>query len=101
MLVERFQVTEDPEKAFPSNADCFVVHEGSAGMGTTLSSSKVEGSSKIKNTIELSGVGCPEPAWQNGLPHDNGPGDEEVLIYSQLEGVVSAFVRSRMRGTSG
>jgi hypothetical protein len=30
MLIERFQVTEDPQKPVPPNTECFSVHERSS-----------------------------------------------------------------------
>jgi hypothetical protein len=84
MLVERLQVTEDPEKAFPSNADCFAVHEGSAGMGTTLSSSKVEGRCEIRDTIAFSGVGCRSRRGATECPKTTGLETRKCLYILNL-----------------
>jgi hypothetical protein len=57
------------------------------------------GRSKVKDTIAVSGVGCPGACGARWNARYGPAGNAEVLAYSQLEDVVSFFVRSRMRGT--
>ena len=58
-------------------------------MGTTLSSSKVEGRSEIKDTIALPGVGCPEPRGATECPKTTGLETRKCLYILNLR-VLSA-----------
>ena len=101
VLVERFQVTKDPQKPVSPNADCLIVHQRSTGARPLYALSAGLGArSKAKipprpqGLVALEACGGPtecskRPEW--GL---------EVLAYSQLEDGLIYLSGEKMRGTS-